>query len=401
METRHLIFEQIIEAPIAQLYNAFTNASTLREWLCDIATVDPRQAGRIYLAWRTGYYACGEYLLLEPEKQIRFTWRGRNDPASSEVQIRLETSPEGVRLRLEHLIPGKGDVWEKTTDEIERGWQESLENLASVLQTGIDLRFVRRPMLGISISDFNSEIAKKLQVPVERGVRIDSVVNGMGAQAAGLRSGDVIIRMDGYEINSFVDLPVAISGKRAGDRIEVVYYRGPLEMRTNMELSQRPLPEIPSSVEELTSAARSIYEKDEAILQELLADVGEKEAEHRPAPQEWNVKEILAHLIHGERGWHKTVVEIAANQESWLDEWGGNQNFYVSATVEAYPTLSELKEAYLRAHRETLAIYARLPQELLQRKGSFWRIAFSAVDQPTHFDAHLDQIKATIAAAQA
>jgi uncharacterized protein YndB with AHSA1/START domain len=41
MDDQKLIFEQYIQAPISQIYLAFTNSTALREWLCDIATVDP------------------------------------------------------------------------------------------------------------------------------------------------------------------------------------------------------------------------------------------------------------------------------------------------------------------------------------------------------------------------
>ena len=54
-----LTFEQTIQAPIDQVYRAFTNATALREWLCDTATVDARPGGRVYLAWISNYYRRG------------------------------------------------------------------------------------------------------------------------------------------------------------------------------------------------------------------------------------------------------------------------------------------------------------------------------------------------------
>lgn len=400
MGSQSLIFEQTIQAASAQLYRAFTNASALREWLCDIATVEPKPGGRFYLAWRSGYYTCGEYLSLEPASRLAFTWRGKDDPARSEVQLRLEPNDSGTRLRLEHVIPGEGEVWAKTIDEIERGWRDSLDNLASVLESGLDLRFVRRPMLGITISDFNAEIAHSLDVPVAQGVRLDSVVAGMGAQAAGLQAGDVLVRMDGYELTSFVDLPAAVAGKRAGDLVEIVFYRGPIQMQTMMELSQRSLHEIPDTPVELAQAAQSILQNDLAEMEEFLVGLSDEDAGRKPAPDEWSVKDVLAHLIHGERGWQNAIVEIVADQERWADDWGGNLSFHVAATVQAYPKLADLLDAFRRTRLETIALYTGLPREVVERKGSYWRIAYSAVDTPTHFEIHLDQIKAAIAAAR-
>ena len=71
-----LTFEQTVQAPIDQVYRAFTNATALREWLCDTATVDARPGGRVYLAWISNYFAAGVYTQLEPNALVAFTWAG-------------------------------------------------------------------------------------------------------------------------------------------------------------------------------------------------------------------------------------------------------------------------------------------------------------------------------------
>ena len=43
-------------------YRAFTNATSLREWLCDVATVEPRPNGRIYLWWNGDSFRVGTIL---------------------------------------------------------------------------------------------------------------------------------------------------------------------------------------------------------------------------------------------------------------------------------------------------------------------------------------------------
>ena len=53
---------------------------------------------------------------------------------------------------------------------------------------------------GYIIGDFNADIATKLGVPVEYGTRLSDVVDGMGAQKAGLQKNDVIIAIDGHEL---------------------------------------------------------------------------------------------------------------------------------------------------------------------------------------------------------
>jgi hypothetical protein len=48
--------------------------------------------------------------------------------------------------------------------------EKSLDNLVSVLETGEDLRFTLRPMIGIGASDFDEEIARQIGVPGNMGI---------------------------------------------------------------------------------------------------------------------------------------------------------------------------------------------------------------------------------------
>ena len=115
MGDRRLAFEQYIQVPVPQIYLSFTNATALREWLSDVATVDPKLGGRIYLAWNSGYFSSGEYVELEPGCRVEFTWCGKGDPGCSRVIISIERRT-GVALRLEHILP-EGEEWAKTVAE--------------------------------------------------------------------------------------------------------------------------------------------------------------------------------------------------------------------------------------------------------------------------------------------
>jgi len=396
MPKRTLNFEQFIQASPEQIYYAFTNASALREWLCDYSSADPRPGGRLYLAWSSGYYTSGEYHTLEPGRKAVFSWMGKDDPGRSQVRLTLKRQNGGTHVRLMHSLPSQTARWEKTSQAIERGWQDSLDNLASVLETGLDLRLMRRPLLGIAISDYNAEVAQKIGVPCERGMRVDSLDETMGAYAAGLRPGDVVVSLAGQEIGSFTDLPAALSGKRAGEMVEVIYYRGAQKISAQMALSPRPIPTLPASPSELAQAARKMYDEIEAEYLAFFKDVSEEEASYHPGEDEWNAKEILAHLILCERYWQNFMAEIVTGQESWADDWGGNLHTQVRATVAAYPSLAEMLEAFQRAICETVAFYANLPEAFVNRKGSYWRVAHNALEAWEHYRTHLSQMRSTI-----
>lgn len=395
-----LKFEAYIPAAPAQVYRLFTNASALREWLCDLATVDPRPGGRLYLYWNSGYYTSGEYTALEAGKSVAFIWCGGGDPGRSQVSVLFEPQERGTRLALAHSLPDDQGEWQKVVQEVNKGWPDSLENLASVMDTGQDLRLINRPMLGITLSDFTPEQARKLGVPVEKGLRIDSVVDGMGAQAAGLQPDDVIVRIDDQETTNFFAIPSVMAGKRAGDRVQVQYYRGPELFSVLMELSRRPLPHIPPDPQQLAQAVEQIYARCILLLDETFAGVSDLEAGFHPAEGEWSAKEVLAHLIHGERSNQFDLADRITGFERWADDWGGNPHCQVQATVAANPTLAGLLDELKRLYAETVALLARLPQDFVERRGSYWQVAFNFIQEDTHLDGHIEQIRAAIQAAR-
>lgn len=154
--------EQFIPAPVSQVYRAFTNSTAMREWMCDFATLDVKPGGRLYAWWRGDYYTCGEFISLEIDKKVIFNWHGRGEPRPTQVIVTFKPVGKGTLVRLTHRGMGTGKVWDNTPIIFESEWQSSLTNLASVLGSGPDLRITQRPMLGISLSDFNPDIAKKL-----------------------------------------------------------------------------------------------------------------------------------------------------------------------------------------------------------------------------------------------
>ncbi len=399
-DTQSIQFEIIIKATPALVYEAFTNATSMQEWMCDFATVNAKPGGRLYASWNSGFYAVGEYTDLVPNQRITFTWLGRNQPAFTKVEINLKEEQDNTMLRLEHSQIGISPEWDESIKAIQSGWESGLENLTSVLETGEDLRFTRRPMLGIGISDFNEEIAHKLNVPVSRGIRLDTTIEGMGAHTAGLKSDDVIVRMDSKEIVDWASLGAMLQSHRAGDKIQVEFYRGPQKATVLMELSKRPIPPIPATIAELGKFDRNRQEEIHAELDDFFSQVTEEEASYKPAPDEWSVNETLAHLIQTERYQQIWIIELIGRQEGHHDDWPGNILAGLQALVAAHPTLSELRQAYKDSTDETVALLSNLPPEFQQHKGSFWRLAYNIVDDPFHHRIHLDQMRAAIEAAR-
>ena len=72
------------------------------------------------------------------------------------------------------------------------------------------------------------------------GVRLGSVIAGSGAAGAGLRGGDVIVRMGNHGLSRFEDLRRALADRRPGDAVALVYLRDGEEHRVSATLGARP-----------------------------------------------------------------------------------------------------------------------------------------------------------------
>src|SRR4029077_8227160 len=124
-------------------------------------------------------------------------------------------------------------------------------------------------------TELNPGLIERLKLPVTRGVHIDATVEGMGARAAGLTKDDVLVTMDKHKLWNFPSLTTALSGHRAGDTVEVVFYRGGEKQKTQMTLSKRPLPAIPATAAELAEAAKAFFAAGDAVLEKALEGVSE------------------------------------------------------------------------------------------------------------------------------
>lgn len=111
---------------------------------------------------------------------------------------------------------------------------------------------VRRPSLDVVTLPIGPDIAEAIGLPADYGVLVETVLPGGAAQKAGLHGGDkrmymgntpvmlggdLIVGIDGQEIQTPQDLSAALNGHRAGDAVTMVVYRGQRKMNIKVTLS--------------------------------------------------------------------------------------------------------------------------------------------------------------------
>jgi Do/DeqQ family serine protease len=88
-----------------------------------------------------------------------------------------------------------------------------------VMRDLIDYGIVQRGFLGVQIADISQEVKETNKLPSTRGVFISKVNPDGSADAAGIRDGDVILKIGTKDVNSVAELQEEIGKRRPGDKV--------------------------------------------------------------------------------------------------------------------------------------------------------------------------------------
>lgn len=108
-----------------------------------------------------------------------------------------------------------------------------VKNLTSQL---IEYGEVKRGVLGIKGNELTSDIAKAFDLDVQKGAFVSEVIDDSAAKDAGIKSGDVIISMDGKPVDSFAELRAKIATTGAGRTVKLGLIRDGKEMTVDVTL---------------------------------------------------------------------------------------------------------------------------------------------------------------------
>jgi S1-C subfamily serine protease len=111
---------------------------------------------------------------------------------------------------------------------------------------------IERAFLGIEMLPITEGMARDLNLPVDKGALVQKIVPGGPADKAGLKVGqtvtgdgviagsDLIVEVDGKQVESPDDVPAAIADNKPGDTVKVTFYRGDDRKTVDVELGKRP-----------------------------------------------------------------------------------------------------------------------------------------------------------------
>jgi S1-C subfamily serine protease len=133
------------------------------------------------------------------------------------------------------------------------GFAIPINTAKAVLNDLVTLGRVRRPELGVQTIPIGPELADQMGLPVDFGLLIVKVLPGRAAERSGLRGGteraylgnipimlggDLIVAIDGENVQDQQDLAQIMNAHRAGDTVKVTVYRGKQKVDVNVTLGE-------------------------------------------------------------------------------------------------------------------------------------------------------------------
>jgi S1-C subfamily serine protease len=112
---------------------------------------------------------------------------------------------------------------------------------------------VKRPSLGIVSYAIGPDLASQMDLAVDSGVLVQKVIPGGAAERAGLRGGnqqayvgntpiilggDLIVAIDGHEVNAPEEINALMEKHQAGDTVSVTFYRGRRQITLKLILGE-------------------------------------------------------------------------------------------------------------------------------------------------------------------
>jgi serine protease Do len=126
---------------------------------------------------------------------------------------------------------------------------------------------VKRGYIGVSFTELNPDVAQQLKINTTNGLYVSELVEGGGAQAAGLLKGDVITKVEGQTVYESSDLQERVGRLQPGDKIRLTVLRNGSEK--NFTITLKGEPAAANKTAAVSKSAEELYNKLGASFQPL------------------------------------------------------------------------------------------------------------------------------------
>ena len=130
----------------------------------------------------------------------------------------------------------------------------------------------KRGWLGVLIQEISKEIADSLGMKSVKGALVSSATEGGPAQKAGVKTGDVILKFNGIDIDTMKELPKVVAGTPVGKSVPLVILRNGKTITLNVVLGELELAEKENLITKSSGNKKSkskTFEKLGFVVEEL------------------------------------------------------------------------------------------------------------------------------------
>ncbi len=142
-------------------------------------------------------------------------------------------------------------IFSRSGDSAGIGFAIPVNTLSRILPDLIEHGKVNRPWFGVSGRSIGGRLGEALKAPVKSGFLVETVEPGSSADEAGIRGGnqqayfgntrlivggDILVSIDGKDIEDATDVLRVLESKRPGDEVNVVFYRGDRRLEKEVKL---------------------------------------------------------------------------------------------------------------------------------------------------------------------
>ena len=161
-------------------------------------------------------------------------------------------------------------IFSRTGGSVGIGFAIPINMAKSIKDQLVNEGKVTRGQLGVLISDLTNDVAEYFGLDSTRAVMVNQVLDGSPAQRAGLQAGDVILKIDGRDVNGMGQLRNSIASVAPGTTINLLVYREGKEKTlpvrigeltdTSLQVGVSQLPKtLGLTVQDLTEETRRRY----------------------------------------------------------------------------------------------------------------------------------------------
>jgi serine protease Do len=116
------------------------------------------------------------------------------------------------------------------------GFAIPIDAARQVIPQLISTGHVSRGRLGVVIQGMDADLASALGMDRPHGALVEEVEQGSPAEKAGIKSGDVIVAVDGQDVPHSVDLPRMVATHTPGTQVKLTYLRDKQSHDANVTL---------------------------------------------------------------------------------------------------------------------------------------------------------------------